>query len=84
MWIKEQHNLIYSADRCVLRQSKKTAKQSASAAGGKHHKIPVGNLVSLMDHPKGCNKIQYNYVFIVCHGTLASGPQHMSFLTNQW
>ena len=36
-------------------------KKSQTRAGGKTLHIPVGNLVLLRDHPKGCNKIQDNY-----------------------
>ena len=39
---------------------KATNAKNHKAAGGKDLVIPVGNLVLLRDHPKGCNKIQDN------------------------
>ena len=40
---------------------KTSAEKSVSWTGGKALNIAIGNLVLLHDHPKGRNKLQYNY-----------------------
>ena len=40
---------------------KVSAEKSVSLAGGKALEIPLGNLVLLLEHPEGHNKIQDNY-----------------------
>ena len=37
-------------------------QKSQIRTGGKSLQIPIGNLVLLRYHPKGCNKIQDNYM----------------------
>ena len=44
-----------------IKKIKTSAEKSVSWAGGKALNIPIGNLVLLNDHPKGCKKIQDNY-----------------------
>ena len=60
-WVNQQHELILAANRWALKRIKTSAEKSVSWAGEKALDIPVGNLVLLIDHPKGCNKIQDNY-----------------------
>ena len=60
-WLNEQHELLMSANRWALKHIKQSAKKSQIRTGGKSLQIPIGNLVLLRDHPKGCNKIQDNY-----------------------
>ena len=60
-WVNQQHELILAANRWALKRMKISAEKSVSQAGGKALNIPIGNLVLLHDHPKGCNKIQDNY-----------------------
>ena len=60
-WLNQQHELILTVNRWVLKRIKLSAEKSVSWAGGKALKIPIGNLVLLGDHPKGHNKIQDNY-----------------------
>ena len=60
-WVNQQHELILAANRWALKRMKMSAEKSVSQAGGKALNIPIGNLVSLHDHPKGWNKIQDNY-----------------------
>ena len=60
-WVNQQHELILVANGWALKRIKTSAEKSVSWAGGKALKIPIGNLVLLHDHPKGCNKIQDNY-----------------------
>ena len=60
-WVNQQHELILAANRWALRRIKTSAEKSVSQAGGKALNIPIGNLVLLHDHPKGCKKIQDNY-----------------------
>ena len=50
-----------SANRQALQYIKQSTKKSQIRTGGKSCQIPIGNLVLLRDHPKGCNKIQDNY-----------------------
>ena len=45
---------------------KLSAEKAVSWAGGKALDIPLGNLVLLHDHPKGCRKIQDNYKSELC------------------
>ena len=66
--MNEQHDLLMSTNRLVLKHIKQSAKKSQSRSGGKSLHILVGNLVLLRDHPEGCNKIQDSYksdLFIV-------------------
>ena len=60
-WVNQQHELILAANRQALKRIKASAEKSVSQTGGKALNIPIGNLVLLHDHPKGCNKIQDNY-----------------------
>ena len=60
-WLNEQHELLMSANRWALKHIKQSAKKIQIRTGGKSVQIPIGNLVLLRDHPKGCNKIQDNY-----------------------
>ena len=67
-WVNEQHELLISANRGVLKHIKQNDVKSQARAGGKTLHIPVGNLVLLGDHPEGWNKIQDNHkseLFIV-------------------
>ena len=61
VWLNEQHELLMSMNRQVLKHIKQSAKRSQSRTGGETLHIPIGNLVLLRDHPEGCNKIQDNY-----------------------
>ena len=60
-WLNEQHEVLMSVNRWALKHIKQSAKRSQIRTGGKSLQIPIGNLVLLRDHPKGCNKIQDNY-----------------------
>ena len=60
-WVNQQHELILAANRQALKRMKISAEKSVSQAGGNALNIPMGNLVLLSDHSKGCNKIQDNY-----------------------
>ena len=60
-WVNQQHELILAVNRQALKRMKISAEKSVSQAGGKALNIPIGNLVLLLDHPKGCIKIQDNY-----------------------
>ena len=94
-WVNQQHELILAANRWALKRIKTSAEKSVSQAGRKALNIPIGNLVLLHDHPKGCNKIQDNYknelfvielkhqdpnVYII-KPLNGKGPLHM---VNQW
>ena len=46
---------------CALKSIKKNVEQSALRTGAKELFILEGNLVLLLDHPKGCNKIQDHF-----------------------
>ena len=50
-----------SVNRWALKHIKQSAKKSQIRTGSKSLQIPIGNLVLLRDHPKGCNKIQDSY-----------------------
>ena len=56
-WVNQQHKLNFAGNRWALKRIKTSAEKSVSLAGGKALGIPKGNLVSLLDHPKGYNKI---------------------------
>ena len=60
-WLNERHELLMSVNRQALKHIKQSAKKSQIRTGGKSLQIPIGNLVLLKDHPKGCNKIQDNH-----------------------
>ena len=60
-WLNKQHELLMNTYRWPLKHIKQSAKKSQIRTGGKTLQIPLGNLVLLRDHPKGCNKIQDNY-----------------------
>ena len=67
-WLTEQHELLMSVNRWALKHIMQSAKKSQIRTGGKSLQIPIGNLVLLKDHPKGCYKIQDNYkseIFVV-------------------
>ena len=59
--LQQTNVLLMSVNRWALKHIKQSAKKSQIRTGGKTLQIPVGKLVLLRDHPKGCNKIQDNY-----------------------
>ena len=59
-WFNPQHELILAENKWALKRIKSIAEKSVSGAEGKPLDIPIGYLVLLHDHPKGCNKIQDN------------------------
>ena len=59
-WVNQQLEQLLHANKCKQKNIKVTNAKNRKAAGGKDLVIPIGNLVLLRDHPKGCNKIQDN------------------------
>ena len=51
---------LLHANKRAQKNIKATNAKNHKAVGGKDLVVPVGNLVLLCDHPKGCNKIQGN------------------------
>ena len=69
-WLNEQHVLLMTVNRPVLKHIRQSARKSQTRACGKTLHILIDNLVLLKDHPEGQNKIQDNYksvLFIVAH-----------------
>ena len=60
-WVNQQREHILAVNRHALKWIKQSAEKSVSWAGGKTTEIPMGNLVLLHDHLKGCNKIQDHF-----------------------
>ena len=59
-WVDQQLEQLLHANTHAQRNIKATYAKNHKVIGGKDLVIPIGNLVLLCDHPKGCNKIQDN------------------------
>ena len=59
-WVDQQLEQLLYANKHAQKNIKATNAKNRKAAGGKDLVIPIGNLVLLRDHPKGCNKFQDN------------------------
>ena len=59
-WVDQQLEQLLHANKCAQKNIKATNVKNRKVMGGKDLVIPIGNLVLLRDHPKGCNKIQDN------------------------
>ena len=59
-WVDQQLEQLINANKCEQKNIKATNANNRKVIRGKDLIIPVGNLVLLRDHPKGCNKIQNN------------------------
>ena len=57
VWVNQWCDLILSVNRLALKSIQKIAKQNAAWGEGKLLSIPKGNLMLILDHPKGHNKI---------------------------
>ena len=59
-WVDQQLEQFLHANKRAQKNIKATNAKNCKAAGGKDLVIPIRNLVLLLDHPKGRNKIQDN------------------------
>ena len=60
-WVNQQSELIFASNRHALKRIKHGVEKSVFRSGDKDLEIPIGNLVLLLDHLEGWNKIQDHY-----------------------